>query len=55
MAHESKAPQVKLRIPEDLHAHLKERAVSNRRSLNGEVTVRLEQSRQAETKPVVPK
>ncbi len=34
-----------IRLPDELQAWLKERAEENRRSFNGEVVVRLEQSR----------
>jgi hypothetical protein len=37
-----------LRLPEDLWLYLKHQAVENRRSLNSELVVRLEQSRRQE-------
>lgn len=37
-----------IRLPQDLKDWLKHKAVDNRRSFNGEVLVRLEQSRAAE-------
>jgi len=35
-----------VRLPEDLKAWLQHQAIDNRRSLNSEILVRLEQSRQ---------
>ncbi|MCU7372872.1 Arc family DNA-binding protein [Paucibacter sp. O1-1] len=37
-----------MRLPVDLKTWLKHRAIDNRRSLNSEVTVRLEESRRRE-------
>lgn len=37
-----------VRLPEDLKQWLKHQAIDNRRSLNGELLVRLERSRQEE-------
>jgi len=36
--------QIAVRLPADLHAHLKTQAGANRRSLNGELVYRLENS-----------
>ena len=40
--------QIAVRLPADLRAHLKTQAGVNRRSLNGELVYRLEQSRQGD-------
>lgn len=42
-------PPTPLRLPPDLKAWLKEQAMVNRRSLNGELLHRIEQSRAAQT------
>ena len=39
---------VPVRMPDELKLYLKHAAVDNRRSLNGEIVVRLEQSRRQE-------
>lgn len=44
------SPAMMVRVPEGLKQWLKHQAVDNRRSLNGEVLHRLEQSRAAEVK-----
>ncbi|MDP9908247.1 hypothetical protein J2W27_000340 [Variovorax boronicumulans] len=43
-----KAPAVMLRLPQELKDWLKHRAIDNRRSLNDEVLVRVEESRARE-------
>lgn len=43
-------PPSPIRLPQDLKDYLKHRAIDNRRSLNGEVVWRLEQSREADLK-----
>lgn len=43
-------PQLKIRLPVHLRDWLKHKAIDNRRSLNGEIEHRLEQSRQQEVK-----
>lgn len=40
-----KAPAVMLRLPQELKDWLKHKAIDNRRTLNGELLHRLEQSR----------
>lgn len=40
-----KIPPLQVRIPDELKTWLKHRAIDNRRSLNGEILMRLEQSR----------
>lgn len=40
-----KVPPLQVRIPDELKTWLKHQAVDNRRSLNGEILIRLEQSR----------
>lgn len=40
-----KMPTVTARVPDELHSWLKHAAVDNRRSLGGELLVRLEESR----------
>lgn len=40
-----KVPPIQVRLPDDLKTWLKHQAVDNRRSLNGELHHRLEQSR----------
>jgi hypothetical protein len=42
---EQRSAPMPLRIPDDLKAWLRSQAESNRRSMNGEVLYRLEQSR----------
>lgn len=42
------SPSVLVRIPEELKTWLKHKAVDNRRSLNSEVLLRLEKSREAQ-------
>lgn len=39
------SPAVQLRLPDELKAWLQHEAIDNRRSLNSEILVRLEQSR----------
>ena len=39
------SPGVMVRLPEELKSWLKHQAIDNRRSLNGEILIRLEQSR----------
>lgn len=46
-----KLPPLAIRMPEDLKRWLREQAVVNRRSLNGELLYRLEQSRQVQAIP----
>lgn len=38
-------PTTQLRLPQELKAWLQHQAIDNRRSLNGEIVLRLEQSR----------
>lgn len=38
-----------VRLPDELRAWLHHQAIDNRRSLNGEITIRLEQSRDKQT------
>ena len=42
------SPAAQVRLPDDLKAWLQHQALDNRRSLNSEILVRLEQSRKAE-------
>lgn len=44
-----KAPAVMLRLPQELKDWLKHQAIDNRRTLNGEVLHRLEQSQPKQT------
>lgn len=51
MNDQRKMASTQLRIPEHLMHWLKHQAVDNRRSLNGELHYRLEQSRSAQEAP----
>lgn len=44
------SPAIQVRLPEELKHWLKQQAVENRRTLNSEVLVRLEQSRERQEK-----
>lgn len=43
-------PTTQLRLPQELKAWLQHQAIDNRRSLNGEIVLRLEQSRAIHTR-----
>ena len=43
-----KDPQISIRMPQDLKDWLAHKAIDNRRSLNSEIVVRLDQTRSSE-------
>lgn len=43
-------PTTQLRLPQELKAWLQHQAIDNRRSLNGEIVLRLEQSQAIQTR-----